>query len=254
MMIWRVCRRLPLVLGLFACLAMLQSCAFKTVTNAIVGSGTIVEKEHTVEPFERLVVGSIMQVTVKMGEQPRIVVRADDNLVDRVQVTQSGKEVTVSLEPNLRVRRASISVEVTTPELQQLTLRGASRVTFDAFRTDALEVKITGAAKVAGRLSANRLTIDSSGATKLELQPIDDDSTADEVRVDASGAVEIDLRRFPAKRVAIRITGFGKCTVRASEELTVRGSGTSLVTYFGNPATVTTDLAGPAKVTRGEEE
>ncbi len=253
-MIWRVLRRLPLVLGLFACLAMLQSCAFKTVTNAIVGSGTIVEKEHAVEPFEQLVVGSIMQVTVKMGEQPRIVVRADDNLVDRVQVTQSGKQVTVSLEPNLRVRRATISVEVTTPKLQELTLRGASRVTFDSFRTDALDLKVTGAAKVAGELSAEKLIIDSSGATKLELQTIDDESTADEVRVDASGAVGIDLRHFPAKRVTVKIAGVGKCTVRASEELTVRGSGTSLVTYFGKPATVTTDLAGLAKVTRGKEE
>ena len=239
--------------ALLAVVVAASGCYYRAMTNAIEGSGTIADKEYEVEPFEILHAGTILRLKIHAGEKPSVVVHADDNLIDHIQVTREGKRLTVALEKDLRVRRATITVDVTTPTLKELIVEGAAQVELEELRVKSLAIRLGGAAKMSGQVDAKELEIDASGATRIELDA-PDDRMAESVTINAKGATSVDLERFPAKRVSITMSGAGHCRVFASEELNAEAAGVGSITYFGDPGKVTKKVRGIAKISKGSSQ
>ena len=243
----------PVTPVLLAAAVLASGCHYRAMTNVLEGSGTIVDKEHEVQPFEILHAGTILRLNIHAGEKPSVVVHADDNLIDHIQVTQEGKRLTVMLEKDLRVRRASITVDVTTPTLNELFVEGAAQVELKDLQTKSLAIRLAGAAKLSGQVDAEKLEIDASGAARIELET-PDDRTAESVTINAKGATSVDLERFQAKRVSIAMSGAGHCRVFASEELNAEAAGVGSITYFGDPGKVTKKIRGIAKISKGSSQ
>ena len=238
---------------LLAAVLPASGCYYRAMTNVLEGSGTIVDKKHEIQPFETLHAGTILRLKIRAGEKPSVVVHADDNLIDHIQVTQEGKRLTVMLEKDLRVRRASITVDVTTPTLNELFVEGAAQVEMDGIQAKYLAIRLAGAAKLSGQVDAKNLEIDASGATHVRLKA-PDDRTAESVTINAKGATSVDLEQLPAKRVSVVMSGAGHCRVFASEELKAEAAGVGSITYFGNPGKVTKKVRGIAKISEGSSQ
>ncbi len=243
----------PVAPTLLAAAVLASGCHYRAMTNVLEGSGTIVDKEHEVQPFEILHAGTILRLNIHAGEKPSVVVHADDNLIDHIEVTQEGKRLTVMLEKDLRVRRASITVDVTTPTLNELFVEGAAQVKLEDLQAKSLAIRLAGAAKLSGQVDAEKLEITASGAARIELET-PDDRTAESVAINAKGATSVDLERFPAKRVSVEMSGAGHCRVFASEELNAEAAGVGSITYFGNPEQVTKKVRGTAKISKGSSK
>ncbi len=232
-------------------------CMVADVGESVTGSGNLIEKTYDVTAFDTISIKSSLQVRVKPGDKPELVVRADDNVIDLLIVEQENETVYLTTAPGVRFRKATIIAEITAPALKKLKVMGAAKLEFDSYPAEELEVVVGGAAHISGQLAARRLSINSSGAARIAVLPLDDSTsdvvTTEELTIVCSGAVSIDLAKFPAEQVDLKVSGVGKCRVFDARSLTVDASGACHITYFGNPEQVVKKTSGVAKISSGKQ-
>lgn len=190
------------------------------------GSGTPAQQERDVRGFSRVDVGGAFQVDLDVGPDFRVVVHADDNLVDRVVTEVKDDTLHVHLEGSA-VTSTPLRAEITMPSLVGVDVSGATRAEIEGVASESLEVDASGASNVRVRGKTTTLEVYASGATKLDARELQ----AADVRIHASGAT--------------------KASVTATTSLDADASGSSEIRYFGEPGSVEKDTSGASSIEPG---
>ena len=218
-------RRFLIIAGL-AALAVLALAACDSLNETIAGSGNVVDREERVADFAAVEAGSAFELTITRSAVFSVIVSADDNILDRIEVVRSGDRLVIRLESGLSVSSATLRVEIEMPELRGLRLSGASRATVTDFQ------------------SSDNLDIGLSGASRITL-----DGSARRIKVRLSGASTLDFTDFPVDRAELTLSGASAATVDVRKELgPVRLSGASRLTYFGNPTIKNLNSSGASTI------
>ena len=237
-------RRFLIIAGL-AALAVLALAACDSLNETIAGSGNVVDREERVADFAAVEAGSAFGLTITRSAVFSVIVSADDNILDRIEVVRSGDRLVIRLESGLSVSSATLRVEIEMPELRGLRLSGASRATVTDFQSsDNLDIGLSGASRLEGDIGAGDADIDLSGASRITL-----DGSARRIKVRLSGASTLDFTDFPVDRAELTLSGASAATVDVRKELgPVRLSGASRLTYFGNPTIKNLNSSGASTI------
>lgn len=190
------------------------------------GSGTPAQQERDVRGFTRVDVGGAFEVDIEVGPAFRVVVHADDNLVDRVITEVDGDTLEIHL-PGSVSTKAPLRAEISMPSLAGVDVSGATKADIDGVTAEELELEASGASHIVARGKAGKLDAEASGATQL------------------------DTRELKAAIVRIDVSGASKAEVTATEALDADASGSSTIRYFGAPASVRTDTSGASTIDPG---
>jgi hypothetical protein len=223
-------------------------CAIPMWTVSTGGSGNVVTVEQATTGFDELDVSNAFQVDVGQGDDYRVVVRVDDNLEQYLQVVKQGSTLRIGLEPGraYNLATATLEAEVSMPELAGMTLSGASRVTVTGFEsTRSLEVDLSGASRLRGDIDSGKARFQVSGASQVALS-----GSAEDVTIDASGASRVDLSDFAVGDADVEASGASTVTIDPSGTLDAVASGASHVYYLGNPTLGDVDTSGASSVER----
>jgi hypothetical protein len=189
------------------------------------GSGRPGRQARDVAAFDRIDLAGSNNVVIRVGEMQSVVVRADDNLLDRVTTeVQSGKLV-IANTPGSFTTRSPMSVEVAVPTLDALTLSGSGNIVVTGIDAESLEVTLPGSGTLTGNGTATRL----------------------DVTVGGSGTVQ--FARLVANDVRAVVSGSGTIFVTATESLDASVSGSGAILYAGNPHDVTKNVTGSGAIT-----
>lgn len=194
-------------------------------SDALQGSGVAATQTRSLASFSGVELAGSNTVTIRAGSTQSIVVHADDNLLGRVTTGVRGGSLVIGNSGSYKTE-SPMSVEITVPSLETLTLSGSGTVTADAVRSQQLRVTLSGSGVVRA----------SGAVTRLD------------VSLDGSGDVQLeDLVARDAKAV---LNTSGRILVSATNSLeaSVRGSG--VIVYGGNPAHVTTSVTGSGVITQ----
>ena len=223
---------------------LLPGCYYSQWSNSITGSGRTVNKTLELAGFSKVRAGSAFQVTITRGDKHSVVVTVDDNILEHLDVTQSGKTLHLGLKPNLSIRNATLKVDVVMPDLTSLALGGASRMTVTGFTSDKpLDAELGGASSLGGDIKSGDARFHASGASKIQLQ-----GSAQNLRVKAAGASNVSLDRFASNDTVVEASGASHVSVNASGKLDAQASGASSVRYVGTPASVSSHAAGASSI------
>jgi len=219
-----------LSIALLALLTLSGCAAIQAVQDVadaarVVGSGVIVEDERLVGAFEELQADNAIEVTVDAGQDQRVVVTGDDNIVPLVRTTVSGGRLTVGYAPNTTVQPSEpVVVRIAVPDLTFTGASGASRVALSGLRSDALELQASGASRITAAGAGSKLKIGASGASRVEA---------------------VDL---PAWEASVEASGASSVSVDVSDRLEAEASGASNVCYRTEPAAVDANTSGASTV------
>ena len=164
----------------------------------------------------------------------------------------------ITLWGNKSYRRPRVII--TMPELARLDSSGATDGTVTGFRSDGeLDISMSGASKVdLGDISVVTATVDMSGASQvtgyiqtdnIELEV----NTASKVRlegstnyltVEASGASKLELQDFISQNADITLRDASRGVFNLKETLDARVSGASTLEYTGEPVIGILDVTG----------
>jgi hypothetical protein len=190
------------------------------------GSGVAAVDSRDLPAFHAIDLAGSNALTVHVGLAQSVVVNGDDNLLDRVATDVRAGKLKVWTRGSFTTD-APMSVNVTVPSLDAISLTGTGSVVVDGARGDKLVVRVPGS----GTLSVD-------GAVK---------------QLDASlgGSGDMELGRLNARDVTAAVTGTGQLFVHASHSLDASVTGVGSIVYSGNPKSVVQHVAGIGTVVNG---
>jgi hypothetical protein len=181
------------------------------------GSGELTTQEYRVPGFERVHTGANADVRIHHAEEPRVVVSADSNLHEFIEIRYDLKQNAVEIRTRGREDFPRFTVDVYCPSLTGIGLAGTASIEcVDPVSVETLSANMAG-----------------SGAITLR-------GSAEHVEISLVGGGTIDGKEFKTARISAHVVGDGKMTVW-TDALTVNVAGNATVSYRGNP---TLDIAG----------
>ena len=189
------------------------------------GSGVEVTDQRELAPFAAVELAGANNVTVRVGPDQAVAVAGDDNLVDNVTTTVRAKRLVIDDRGGFDTE-APMSVTISVPSLDALSLSGMGTVTVVGVTGPELTADLSGTGTLAVSGSVDRLTATQSGFGTLELGGL------------------------AASDVIARLEGTGDVNVQATSTLDATLTGTGSIVYSGSPS-VTTHNTGVGSVTAG---
>ena len=189
----------------------------------IVGSGNLASETRPVGAFTGVVLDLPASVDVRVGDAPAVTLRADENLLGAITTDVVDGALVIGSSSSFSTE-SEISLEVVTPSLNRVEVRGSGSVGATGVAGPSLDVSVRGSGSVEASGSVERLSVTSAGSGTVKLFDLSTDEA--DVNVNGSGDVEV--------------------TVLRSLQAKVTGSGT--VVYGGNPSEVVTDIEGSGSI------
>ncbi len=197
-----------------------------TRSHSTQGSGVAGAESRTVTDFTGVELAGAINVNVRVGGPRRVVVHADDNLLDRVTARVRSGILVIDTHGSFTANSPTY-VDVTTPALVAADLSGSGELAVAAVaaRTFTATLAGSGVLSVSGR--------------------------ADQVDATVSGSGSLRLGSLVGKDVRVAVAGTGEVAVQATDSLDASVSGTGAIRYTGSPGKVTTHVSGTGTVTAG---
>lgn len=208
------------------------------------GSGTVVESTPELEAFSAVDVTSAFEVTVRPGDEAALVLRTDDNLVDRIDIGVEAGTLSLGLDGG--VRDATLQADLTVPasSLTSITLSGAATLTgTDPLESPTLSLSLEGASRAFLVLATDELEVSAQGASVVNAS-----GSATSLRASAAEASSLALEQLAADSAVVDADGASSVRVSVSGELDVTAAGASSVRYAGDPEIVGRDVSGASTV------
>jgi hypothetical protein len=176
------------------------------------GSGELTTQEYRVPPFERVHVGANADLRIHRAEESRVVVRADSNLHEFIEIRRDQKHNAVEIRAQGREKFPRFTVDVYCPSLTGIGLAGTASI------------------ECVDPVNAETLNLDMAGSGSITLR-----GNAERVEINLVGDGTVDGKDFRIAKVDARVVGDGKMTVW-TDALTVNVVGNATISYRGNPA------------------
>jgi Putative auto-transporter adhesin, head GIN domain len=189
------------------------------------GSGVSAAQARDVSPFNGVELAGSNNVVIRVGEKQSVVVRGDDNLLDRVTTEVQSGTLVVGNTPGSFTTKSPMSVDVTVPTLSAVTLSGSGNFVVDGVKGESLNVTLPGSGTLTGSGTAKRLDVTVGGSGTVQL----------------AGLVANDVRAV--------VSGSGTIFVTATASLDGSVSGSGSILYAGNPKSVTRSVTGTGTIT-----
>jgi hypothetical protein len=195
--------------------------------SATEGSGVAATQSREVAAFQSIDLAGSNNVVIRVGERQSVVVKADDNLLDRVTTEVQSGRLVIANTPGSFTTKSPMRVEIDVPALDALTLSGSGNIVVSGVEAKRLAVSLPGSGTLAGNGTATRL----------------------DVTVGGSGMVQ--LTRLVASDVRADVSGSGSIFVTATKRLDASVSGSGAILYAGSPPNVTRNITGSGAITGG---
>ncbi|MGD0464629.1 MAG: head GIN domain-containing protein [Tepidisphaeraceae bacterium] len=214
----------------------------------ITGSGKLVTKEISLGDFNQVDASGAIHLDVTQGTTSSVVVTADDNLWDFVEVRNDGGTLYLGTKDGF-YNNTHISAKIVMAHLSALTLSGATNGSIRDFNDAAgrMDLTLSGASTLDGGLRKGQVTLNVAGASTATLH-----GTADLVNVTVSGASHVGLEDFASDVIHADVSGASNANVTAHRKLDYDVSGASHLSYAGNPTIRHAEVSGASSVTSAQ--
>jgi len=178
----------------------------------ITGSGNLISKEEQFSDFIMVDVGSGFNVEISNSSYYSVIVTADDNVMEHIEVSKSGDILKVGVNWGTSLRSATLKIQITMPAINRIELSSGAQ------------------GKVKDFISSNPLLVELSGGSQLTGQ-----GSAGELTVDASGGTQLHFANYLVQDANIELSGGSQATINLDGTLDADLSGGSQLYYYGNP-------------------
>lgn len=234
--------------------------------DVITGSGSLETRDMDFGNFTDLDVSHAFDVDVDRGDSYQVSITVDDNLLDYLDVRQTGQTLHIGLKGLHAFANVHLEAAITMPDLGDLTLSGASHGDVSGFiSADPLgiglsgasslemdnlvagdtEFELSGASAVSGSIEIADGDFDLSGASVIDL-----DGLANDVSIEASGASRVKLADFLVINATVHLSGASSGTINASGTIDADLSGASHLDYMGDATLGSVETSGASSINK----
>jgi hypothetical protein len=215
-------------------LLLLGSCNFN-INLGENGNGKVVTEERGVPQDFTEVKGSAgLDVYLTQGSENKIVVEADENLLQYIETDVENGKLHVTTSENIGRSKAK-KVYVTFKEINNIEASSGAEVTVNsAVKSQYLSLKSSSGAELKVDVFTQELNAKTSSGGELEVS-----GKATSLNADASSGSEIDAKKLLVINCNAEASSGAEVTVNVQEKLDTRVSSGGEINYYGTPVDLT---------------
>lgn len=181
--------------------------------------------------FDEIASSGDFRVIVKPGDDYSVEVNAESNLLSYIETEVSGTTLKIRTRGlHSLVENNPVEINITTPELEGISLSGAGLIKTGRFLSDDFKIALSGSGDIEAEVKAQHVKANVSGSGTILLTG---DARESEFVVSGSGKIKAyDLANRNCDAV---ISGSGNMFVNASENITARIAGSGMVFHINDP-------------------
>ena len=190
-------------------------------------------KQISVTDFTSLEVGKNFLLNVRQGNEYKVTISGDEEVVDLVTVENQSGLLTVTYDNDrfkLRTQRQDVEIDIVMPELEEIKLSGACKAFIDHFDTDDIKVELSGVAAAEMEVESNVIDVKMTGAPKLTLE-----GNSRLMTVTMRDGSILNALDYPVEEVEIDTEGASSAKLNVTNTLNASAGGASNIEYKGNP-------------------
>jgi len=211
--------------------------------KGIRGDGKVVKQEREISSFDGIDVGGAFEVFLTQGETEKLVIEADENLLDIIDTEVRGGTLNIRTTEDIR-ESTKLNIYITFKDLEEIDVSGAcDMIGENKFKLGDIELDCSGASELELKFSASHVEMDCSGASNAELF-----GSAQSVNLDLSGASKLDAIDLEVAVYDAEVSGASHGKIFVTEELSVEVSGAAHLKYKGEPRIKEHDVSGAASL------
>lgn len=193
--------------------------------------------ELQLEPYHSVELRGAAKLYLNNGTQQSTILTTNqiNSLVYEGVIKAEVRDSVLYIETSNQIPIDDVMIDfaITSPNLRQLTVYGASKIETAENQVLAqpnFALDLNGAAEADLLLNVQTLSVDAKGASKLDLE-----GTADNVNITIAGAGEVEAEDLFTQVMHINCAGASKAEINVARELWAQAAGASKITYHGNP-------------------
>jgi hypothetical protein len=195
--------------------------------GAVVGSGNLVTEEKILSDFTIVDVGSGFNVEISNSSSFSVLVTADDNVMEYIEVSKSGDTLKAGIRWGTSFSSVTLKIKITMPEINRIELSGGSQGKIEDFSsTNPFVIDLSGGSQLTGQGAAGNLTIDASGGSKLH------------------------FASYSIQDAYIELSGGSEATINLDGALDADLSGGSTLYYYGDPTLGEIETSSGSQITK----
>ena len=208
-------------------------------SGGIRGNGKIVKQERSVSGFHAISVSGGIDVYIIPGSTEKAVVETDENIQEAIITTISNGVLKIYSEKSISNSK-KLNVYVHLKELDKVTASGGCDVFAETnLNFPSLSFNFSGGCDLKLSCTTGTLNCILTGGSDAEIK-----GSADNVDLEASGGSDIKAADLTIRKCKVEVTGGSDAYLHVTGELAVEASGSSAVTYSGNPKIISKSVTG----------
>ncbi len=116
--------------------------------RAVTGSGERTTEQRAIKDFTEVEIRGAAEVKIISGTDYGLSVTSYENIVSLIETSVTKDRLVISTTEDINLSNADISITVTTPSLEAVTLSGAGNVVIKSFRQSKIKLNLQGAGNV----------------------------------------------------------------------------------------------------------
>lgn len=197
----------------------------------IKGNGHVVEEVRNVGGFDGIKASRGINVYITQGDETKVLVRADENLLDVIETEVNGGVLTVRSTGIVRDAE-SFKVFVTVPKTELIEASSGSNVYSEGeIKSDNLELSTSSGANMTLKLDVGDLSASSSSGANMSL-----DGIVEDMEASVSSGANIKAGDLKAKNAEMKASSGGNIWISAHKGLKASASSGGNIFYSGEPS------------------
>jgi hypothetical protein len=186
-------------------------------------AGPVASKEVTIYPFSKLDAGGAFDITIRLGDAPKLTFTAEERVLPYLEAYLQGDHLELATTGQFSTSEP-LKVDLVVTSLTAIDLSGACKLVFEDVAGVRLQLDVSGAANVKLAGTVGRLEVDASGAANVRCHKL----RATEVQARVSGAANV--RAYADTTVKVDASGAAKFELEGSpSQRQVRQSGAASI-------------------------
>ena len=204
------------------------SCIF--IDSSVKGNGKVVEEKRKAGKFDAIKVSRGMNVYISQGNENRILVKADENLLEFIETDIDNNTLKISTSQGIR-KASSKKVFVTVREIKSIRSLAGSNV-FSETQLNAKDLALSGSAgsNIKVDVNAENLDVSASAGSNVKIS-----GNANSFVGKASAGSNIKAEDLKTTDCDVKTSSGANIWIHVSDELLANANSGGNIFYFGNP-------------------
>jgi hypothetical protein len=211
------------------------------------GNGNVITKNLTTADYDAIGVAGAFYVTLVEGNEGKITLKGEENLLDYVIVETKNSELKIKTEKGYNLlpsKGKKIEIIVPVKDISAVSLAGSGDVIGNlTIQSSHFKASLAGSGDIKLRLETETIEASLSGSGDIKL-------SGKSINLEASVAGSGDIEAFElmTQNSKVNVSGSGNISTNCSEFIEARVAGSGDIEYKGNPKKIDTKVAGSGKI------